>query len=214
MKNILIVEDDLNIVNILEINLKNDGFNIDIAYDGNQGYDKFINNKYDVIITDLNMPHLDGNQMIKKIKEKDNNQKVIVLTALTDEVEELNSLNLGADDYVKKPFSYNILRARINKFLEHINIIEIEDVVIDLETYIVKKNNEVINITKKELDLLEYFYRNKNIILTREMIINSVWRENFATEERIVDANIKNIRKKLGLNNIKTIKGMGYRFEI
>jgi len=214
MKNILIVEDDLNIVNILEINLKNDGFNIDIAYDGNQGYDKFINNKYDVIITDLNMPHLDGNQMIKKIKEKDNNQKVIVLTALTDEVEELNSLNLGADDYVKKPFSYNILRARINKFLEHINIIEIEDVVIDLETYIVKKNNEVINITKKEFDLLEYFYRNKNVLLTRDMIINSVWRENFATEERIVDANIKNIRKKLGLNNIKTIKGMGYRFEI
>lgn len=213
MQKILLIEDDVHIQNILKINLENDGYHVDIAGDGQIGYDMYLNNDYNLLISDINMPNMNGNQLVKKIKTKDPNQKIIMLTALSDEVEELNSFSLGADDYIKKPFSYEILKARIITQIGKELIYTLNDLTIDLNSYIVMQNNKQINITKKEFDLLVYFFKNPNVILTRDRIINSLWKENFITEERLVDAHVKNIRKKLNIKNIITIKGMGYRFE-
>lgn len=215
---ILIVDDEIRIRRMLKDFLCSYGYNIIEAQDGKQALDIFYekNNKIDLILLDVMMPKIDGNKVLEEIRDY-SLIPIIMLTAKGEEYDELHSLKNGADDYISKPFSPTILLARIEnvlkrtKKLNHDTIIEGE-LIINLSSNEVFANNALVNLTPKEFDLLLYLVQNKNLVLSRQAILNAVWNYNYDGDERTVDTHIKQIRAKIHKDLIQTVHGLGYKF--
>jgi len=220
MKNILIVDDEPDIREILRYNLEKAGFNITEASSGDDALNK-LSKDLDLAILDIMMPGNDGYEVCKKIREQGNTLPIIFLTAMDREFDEVRGLEVGGDDYVKKPFSPKMLIARINAILRRVDQINSKgtsisfgDLEINTLTYIAKLEDNELHLPRKEFELLAYFMNQPNIIFTREELLTRIWEEDVFVIDRTIDVHINRIRSKLGIykNWIETVKGVGYRF--
>ena len=220
MKNILIVDDEPDIREILRYNLEKAGFNVTEATSGDDALNK-LSKDFDLAILDIMMPGKDGYEVCKKIREQGNTLPIIFLTAMDREFDEVRGLEVGGDDYVKKPFSPKMLIARINAILRRVDQINSKgtsisfgDLEINTLTYIAKLEDNELHLPRKEFELLAYFMNQPNIIFTREELLSRIWEEDVFVIDRTIDVHINRIRSKLGIykNWIETVKGVGYRF--
>lgn len=216
---ILVVEDERDLNRVITRHLKKNNYSVDSCFDGQEGLDFISYNKYDLIITDIMMPNVDGYEFIEKLRNNKNNTPVIMLTAKDTLEDKIVGLDSGADDYIVKPFEFDELLARIRVLMRRnyglaTNVIQIEDIVLDISKKQVTKSKELINLTGKEYEVLEYLMKNKGSILSRDQILNHVWDYNYEGASNIVDVIIKNIRKKLSNGEDSTIihtkRGLGY----
>ena len=219
MIRILIVDDEVKIREVVKVYAKASGYECDEACNGTMAIEKAKNNDYDCIILDIMMPELDGFTACKRIKEiKD--VPIIMLSARQEEDDKLFSFSMGVDDYVIKPFSPRELMARIKAVCERNkksinNIFKYKGLTVDFDGRDAFIDGEKLNMTPKELDLLIYFIEHKNTALNRDKILSAVWGDYYG-DERTVDTHVKMLRKSLGeyRDLIKTVRGMGYKFEI
>ena len=216
---ILVVDDEIRIRRMLSDFLRSYGYDILQAENGKQALDIFYekNNKIDLILLDVMMPIMDGNKALKEIRDF-SLVPVIMLTAKSEEYDELIGLNSGADDYITKPFSPTILLARMENVLKRVgknreNIIEVNDIKVNMDSKEVFLKNKLVVLTPKEFELLIYMIQNKNVVLSRQNILDAVWNYNYDGDERTVDTHIKQLRAKLSKEYIKTVHGLGYKFK-
>lgn len=222
---ILIVEDEPSIVMLLKYNIEKSGFLTDVADNGEEAVEKSRNKNYDLIVLDLMLPKMDGMTVCKTIRKDENKVPILMLTAKDEEYDKISGLEMGADDYLTKPFSPRELIARIHAILRRTgakesssDLIEIGDIKINLEQYTVSLRDEEIELTRKQYELLVYLAKNQNKTLSREQLLSSVWDFDFVGDTRIVDVQIGHLREKLEKNTknpeyIKTIRGFGYKLE-
>jgi|TARA_Y100001968_G_scaffold271081_1_gene262581 DNA-binding response OmpR family regulator len=220
MKNILIVDDEPDIREILRYNLEKAGFNITEAVNGDDALDK-VSKDLDLAILDIMMPGRDGYEVCRKIREQGNTVPIVFLTAMDREFDEVRGLEVGGDDYVRKPFSPRMLIARINAILRRVDQISSKgtsisfgDLEINTLTYIAKLEGNELHLPRKEFELLAFFMNQPNIIFSREELLSRIWEEDVFVVDRTIDVHINRIRSKLGIykNWIETVKGVGYRF--
>ena len=220
MKNILIVDDEPDIREILRYNLEKAGFNITEAVNGDDALDK-VSKDLDLAILDIMMPGRDGYEVCRKIREQGNTVPIVFLTAMDREFDEVRGLEVGGDDYVRKPFSPRMLIARINAILRRVDQISSKgtsisfgDLEINTLTYIAKLDGNELHLPRKEFELLAFFMNQPNIIFSREELLSRIWEEDVFVVDRTIDVHINRIRSKLGIykNWIETVKGVGYRF--
>lgn len=222
-RNILIIEDDIKIRFLLRDYLKKEDFQIYEASDGDEGLNLFKNNKIDLILLDIMMPKVDGITVLETIRTV-SDVPIILLTAKAQEEDKLLGYEMGADDYVTKPFSPKILIAKVKAFLKRrsdsINdssaAKDYNGLVINKLSHEVSVNGIVLNLSPKEFELLIYLSDNIGIALTRDTILDNVWGIDYYGDLRTVDTNIKRLREKLGgkSNYIVTVRGSGYKFEV
>lgn len=217
---ILVVEDDSQIQELIVEFLSSQDYIVDTANDGVEGYEKFKSGKYDLVILDVMMPRLDGHSLCKMIKNIDKEIAVIFLTALGDEESEIKGFELSADDYISKPFSFNILikrveavlRRKVKEELEE-EILNFEGLKLDLQTFKSYVDEEEIELTLKEFNILKLMISSYPTVVSREKLIEKIWGYEYFGDTRVIDAHMKNIRKKIKRDYIKTIKGVGYVLE-
>ena len=216
---ILVVEDERDLNRIITKHLKRNNYSVDSCFDGEEALDFVSYSDYDLIITDIMMPNVDGYEFIKRLRESKNNTPVIMLTAKDTLEDKIVGLDSGADDYIVKPFEFDELLARIRVLMRRnyglaTNVIQVDDVVLDISKKQVLRNGKNIGLTGKEYEVLEYLMKNKESILSRDQILNHVWDYDYDGASNIVDVIIKNIRKKLDNGTDKTIiytkRGLGY----
>ena len=217
---ILLVEDDSIIAKNISIFLKRKGYSIDLAENLEEGYDKSLSEDYDLIVLDRGLPDGDGLTLIKKIRDEEVHTPILVLTARNEDLDIVEGLNMGADDYLSKPFDMEILTARIKALSRRLNkiplkpIIEIDDLVINLNTAEVKRNNKVIKLSPREYSILEYMAIHPNQVIDRMTLLSHAWDENVDLFSNTVDVHIKYLRNKIDEGHktklIKTIRGKGY----
>jgi phosphate regulon transcriptional regulator PhoB len=224
MTEILIIEDDRDIVETLEYNLKKEGFHPSKAYDGAAGLKAAEEKRPALIILDLMLPIFDGLEVCRRLKKnpKTANIPVIMLTAKGTETDKVVGLEVGADDYLTKPFSNKELIARLKAILRRYEkpaapppaIIKLKDLEIDSEQHIVKAGGKEIELTAKEFQLLHYLAENKGRVFSRERLLDSVWGIDVAIETRTVDVHMRRLREKLGKagDHLMTLRGVGYKF--
>ncbi len=216
---ILIVEDDIKISAFLEKGLTEENYTVDCCFDGEEAYYLITTNKYDLIILDLMIPHIDGISLCQNLKKTRNDTPIIMLTAKSSIEDKVLGLNSGANDYLTKPFSFDELIARIKVQLRDkdtlTNILKISDLKLNCDKKLVTRANEVIKLSSKEYMLLEYMLRNKETIVTEEMINNSLWNMDDQTASNIINVYIYRLRQKIDKESdvklIHTIRGMGYK---
>lgn len=233
MKKILIVEDEESIVKLLKYNLEREGYDIDVAYNGEDGFDMAITGAYDLILLDLMLPKMDGIEVTKRLKQEKIDTPIIMLTAKDTELDKILGLEMGADDYVTKPFSIRELIARIRSVLRRYeksidyqkpepeeieSVMRFGDLEIDRERFEVRVNGEVVAFTPKEFELLVFLAENKGRTFSRDQLLDAVWNYDFVGETRIVDVHISHLREKIEQNtkqpkHIITVRGFGYKFE-
>ena len=219
---ILVVDDESRMRKLVGDFLGREGFQVLEAGDGQEAMELFYDNKdIALIILDVMMPRMDGWQTCREIR-KDSKVPIIMLTARSDERDELQGFELGVDEYISKPFSPKILVARVNAILRRTNaisqdnILSAEGIEIDKDAHIVKIDGKIIDLSFKEFELLVYFMENKGIALSREKILNNVWNYDYFGDARTIDTHVKKLRSKMGEKGeyIKTIWGIGYKFEV
>lgn len=215
MLKILVVEDEVSIANLLKLTLSKEGYTVKIAEDGLVATNIIDKEQFDLILLDIMIPKIDGFELIPYIKEKE--IPVIFTTAISDINSKLKGFNLGADDYITKPFEIKELLARVRVVLRRNNKLETKykykNIEIDYQSRTVKKDGKVVSLTKKEYDLLILLIQNKNVALYREIIYERLWNDEYDKDTRTVDLHIQRIRKKLNLEKeIETIFKIGYRF--
>ena len=219
---VLMVDDESRMRKLVSDFLTRKGYEVIEAGDGEEAIDKFYEDKdIALIILDVMMPKMNGWDACKEIR-KNSNVPIIMLTAKSDEASELNGFDCGADEYISKPFSPKILTARVDALIrrsysiDSSEIIDVGGIIINKAAHIVKINDEEIELSFKEFELLTYFVDNKGIALSREKILNNVWNYDYFGDARTIDTHVKKLRKKLGDKGdyIKTIWGMGYKFEV
>lgn len=221
MTKILIVDDEAKIREVIKEYIEFSGYESDEAEDGKEAVEKCRDNNYDLIIMDIMMPKVDGITAIKEIK-KFSDTPILVLSARTEEYDRLFGFEVGADDYVAKPFSPSEVVARIKAILSRINKQDkrdrftYENLVIDFTGRTVSVNGERKFLTPKEYDLLFYLCKRSGIAITRTELLENIWGDNFCGDERTVDTHIKMLRNNLGeyRNLVSTVRGIGYRFDI
>ncbi len=224
----LIIEDEKPIADILEFNLQSEGYETLVAYDGEEGLQKFAENTPDIIILDLMLPGKDGFSVCKEIRSN-SNVPILVLTAKDAEVDKVLGLELGADDYVTKPFGNRELIARVKALLRRIELetaqqrpkdhnekeLYYRDIYINLKTAEVKRNGKLIELTYREFQLLVYLVKHQGEVLSRDKLLEEVWGYDYVGEDRTVDVTIRRLREKLEEDPgrpryILTKRGMGY----
>ncbi|MCK5780642.1 MAG: response regulator transcription factor [Psychrilyobacter sp.] len=211
---ILVVEDEENIRKILVKILKLEDFEVLEASDGAMAMDIFYSEKIDLIILDWMLPKINGIEVLKMVRQE-SNIPVLMLTAKTQDDDEIEGLEIGANDYLKKPFSIKIVITRVKKLLNLIgNNKKYGDLELDLNLHKVLVEGIDSNISPKEFELLNYLVLNKGIALNREKILIDVWDFAYDGDSRTVDTHIKTLRKKIGKGYIKTVRGVGYKFEV
>lgn len=218
MKKILLIEDNAKIRRYLEIELKDSGYNIKSIGNGISGLKELQSDSFDLLLLDLGLPDILGEEVCKQVRTF-SNIPIIILTAKDEILTKVSLLDLGANDYITKPFVIEELLARMRVCLRDINLdkkeynsnlVVYKDISIDLDLKTVLIKNIPIQLTKTEFLLLHYLTLNREIILTREQIISNVWGYDYIGDEKIVDAYIKILRKKIDIDYIKTIRGFGY----
>ena len=219
---ILVVDDESRMRKLVRDFLEKKGYAVFEAGDGIEAMDVFYREKdIDLLILDIMMPRMDGWQVCREVRQS-SKVPIIMLTARSDERDELQGFELGVDEYISKPFSPRILVARVEAVLRRTNASQedgakdIGGILIDKEAHLVKVDGEVIDLSFKEFELLTYFADNQGIALSREKILNNVWNYDYFGDARTIDTHVKKLRSKLGDkgNYIKTIWGMGYKFEV
>ena len=216
--NILIVEDEKEIREGVSEYLSEVGYNVISAEDGIQAIELFKNSKIDLVILDIMLPKANGFVVLNKIRQE-SNVPVIMLTALSDDYTQIMSFDEKADDYITKPFSIIVLHKRIEALLRRgVKVSENKkwfygDIEIDFEGYSARKNGENIDLKPKEIKLIELLLKYEGKVLTRAQILDNLWNIEESPNDRVIDVYIKNIRKKLLLDCIVTVKGIGYKFE-
>ena len=219
---VLMVDDESRMRKLVSDFLTRKGYQVIEAGDGEEAIYKFYEDKnISLVILDVMMPKMNGWDTCRQIR-KNSNVPIIMLTAKSDEASELNGFDCGADEYISKPFSPKILTARVDALIrrsysiDSSEMIDVGGIVINKAAHIVKINDEEIELSFKEFELLTYFVDNKGIALSREKILNNVWNYDYFGDARTIDTHVKKLRKKLGDKGdyIKTIWGMGYKFEV
>ncbi|MCC3862997.1 response regulator transcription factor [Terrisporobacter petrolearius] len=215
---ILVMEDDVNIQELIVEFLKVEGYDVDYASDGIEGIQLFKKKEYDLVLLDIMMPNLDGYSVCKMIR-KSSNVPIIFLTAMNEESNQLKGFELECDDYITKPFSFNVLIQRVKAVLRRgksnlsNDFLTFEKIKLDLNTYSVQLDDNNIELTLKEFNILKTLIEKYPQVITRESLLDSIWGYDYYGDTRIVDAHIKNLRKKISLPYIKTVKGIGYTLE-
>ena len=219
---ILLVEDEKQIAHFVRKALEEQGFTVDFCASGDEAYILATTQSYDVIVLDIMLPGRDGLSILKNLREQKNTVPVILLTARTELNERLEGLNLGADDYVTKPFFVEELVARIHALArrssgEKLSVIQAGDLVVNLITREVRKGDQEIELTAREFSLLEYLMRSPGRVFPRTQILEHVWDYDFDPHTNLVDVYIQRLRKKIDPESqeqlIETIRGVGYRFK-
>lgn len=218
---ILFVEDEAKIANFVRSGLKEQGFVVDYCDNGNEGYDRAVENQYDAIVLDIMIPGKDGLSILKHLRRQGKNVPVILLTARNELDDRLEGLNLGADDYLAKPFFVEELVARIHAVIrrsagERQNLVSVGPIKLDRITREVTCNQHVVELTTREFNLLEYLMRSPGRVFTRTQILEHIWGYDFNPNTNVVDVCVQRIRKKIdsigGAGWIESIRGVGYRF--
>jgi len=224
-KTILVVDDEKNIRDLLKFNFENEGYDVVVAKDGKEALEK-VKESIDLVVLDLMLPEIDGLNVCKKIRndEKLGDLPIIMLTAKSEDIDRIIGLELGADDYVTKPFNTRELIARVKALLRRISmstnfekekpeVINLNDIIINVKNYTIKKQGENIAVTPKEFDLLVYLITNNDEVFSRDKLLKEIWGYEFSGDTRTVDVHVRRLRKKIGENYIKTVRGVGYKFE-
>ena len=216
---ILLAEDEVDLNNVVTRYLKKNGYSIDSVLDGEEALDYLEYGEYDLVILDIMMPKVDGFEVIKKLRNKGNHTSILMLTARDNADDKVKGLDLGADDYIVKPFDFNELLARIRAVVRRkhgnsSNKLVIGDLILDTSEKSVTRAGKQIELTGKEYEVLEYLMQSKNRILSREQIKEHVWDFDYEGDSNIIDVLIKNIRKKIDIEDGKQIiytkRGLGY----
>ncbi len=219
----LVVEDEQNIANYLNKGLTEAGYAVDVAHDGEEALTLLSNNKYNLVLMDIMLPKYDGIQVCETIRGRGDSTYVLLISAKDKIEDKVRGLNAGADDYLAKPFDFAELLARIRAILrrnstEKESVLHAKDLQLNLLSREVTRNSIPIDLTVKEFALLEYFLRNKNLVLTRTMIAQKVWNIDFLTDTNIVDVYINHLRKKVDKGHseklIHTVRGVGYILKV
>ncbi|KOO46354.1 response regulator transcription factor [Priestia koreensis] len=222
MKKILIIEDEKNLARFIELECKYEGYDVSVEYDGRTGVEVALNNEWDLILLDIMLPGLNGLEVCRRVRAlKDT--PIIMLTARDSVIDRVSGLDSGADDYLVKPFAIEELLARIRSLfrrLEHQDHgksghrYQYKDLVVEEDSRLVKRDGEIINVTKREYDLLVTFMENKNVVLTRDLLLERVWGYDTEVETNVVDVYVKYLRNKVDRkgepSHIETVRGMGY----
>ena len=215
---LLIIEDDKEIVSFLQRGLQEDGYIVDIAYDGADGEYLASINSYDIIILDWMMPKKNGIEVLKSLRDKDISTPILMLSAKGEVEDKIIGLNSGSDDYLPKPFSFDELEARLEALYRRSlsksgNKIEFKDIKIDLTKKIVAKNNIRLTLSLKEYELLLFLIKHKNSFVSLTMIENQLWSSEEFLNSNVIQVTIYNLRKKLGKDIIQNSRGLGYKIE-
>ena len=219
---VLVVDDEQDLLDLIEYNLKKEGFTVLTAVDGESSIKIAREHKPDLVLLDIMMPKMDGLEVCQKMRSDADlmHIPIIMLTARGDEKTEVEGLDTGADDYITKPISTKKLLSRIRAVLRRYNETEgevrkltVHDLEIDKDRYIVSRGEEEFHLPRKEFELLYYLAGKKGKVRDRQTLLNKVWGDNIYVVDRTVDVHIRKIREKLGDHYIETVKGVGYRFK-
>lgn len=215
--NVLLVEDDSSLRRLVKDYLVSEEFSVIEAEDGKKALALFYTLEFHLIILDVMLPFHNGFEILKEIR-KQSNVPVVMLTAKGEEYDQLEGFNNGADEYITKPFSPKLLMARVKKLLERAgflsNSFSYNSLTVNFDSMEVYINSSSVQLSPKEFDLLAAFIENKNIVLTRERLLDKVWGFDYFGDLRTVDTHIKRLRHKIGEEFIKTVRGTGYIFEV
>lgn len=229
-KQILVVEDEPSIVKLIEFNLTKEGFQVDNALDGEVALQKIRQSLPDLIILDLMLPRVDGLEVCRRVRMEKEHIPILMLTAKSDEFNKVLGLELGADDYMTKPFSIRELTARVKAIFRRMEAmrrghteeietrIQIGTIVIDTDGYEVTRDGQQVELTPKEFELLVYFATHRGKVLSRDRLLHAVWNYDFVGDSRIVDVHVSHLREKIEQDSkrptlIKTVRGVGYKLE-
>lgn len=223
MKKILLVEDEKKLADTIQAGLIEQQYEVDIAYNGQEGLQLFLENKYDLILLDINLPIINGYELCITIRETNKHVPIVLLTALNFTENKVKGFDLGADDYIAKPFEFAELlarikamlrRAEVSKTVPHNNFLTIADLKLDLNKKEASREGQKITLTAKEFQLLEYLLLNKDKVVSREDIARDVWETQFDAQTNVIDVYVNFLRKKIDKNFSKklihTQVGMGY----
>lgn len=220
MQKILVVEDDLDIQELLKNFLQEAGYSIVLANDGVEALSIFSDVQFDLILLDIMLPKIDGFAVCELIR-KQSQVPIIMLTALNGEEEQIRGLDMQVDDYITKPFSMPVLirkiaavlrRSIISQNQEH-QTVAYKNLILDLDSYSALVNEESYELTQREFEILRELLLNQGRVLTRQILLERLWKYDFYGDERVVDTHIKNLRKKLGIDFIQTIREVGYKID-
>jgi two-component system response regulator ArlR len=216
---VLIVEDEERIARFIEMELSYEGYQVEKAFDGRTGLEKALNGNFDIIILDIMLPGLNGMEVLRRIR-RSSSVPVIMLTARDTTIDKVTGLDGGADDYITKPFEIEELLARIrnalrkNKGPVQTKTLSANGLILDVEKHEASVNGTLVELTKREFDLLKYMLENKGIVMTRETLLEKVWGFDYAGETNAVDVYIRYLRSKIdevfGVKLIHTVRGVGY----
>ena len=219
---VLLVEDNRRLSNSLKASLADDGYAVDVAYDGVEGQELAEMTPYDVIILDIMLPRRDGLEVCRELRNQRINTPILMLTARDAIEDRVKGLDSGADDYLVKPFAIDELHARLRALLrressDKTGLLTIADLVLDPAAHTISRNSVPIELTAKEFALLEYLMRNPNRLITRQMVENHVWSHDYEGASNVVDVYIRRLRRKIDehydLKLIETVRGAGYRMQ-
>lgn len=217
---ILIIEDEIKIARFIELELKYEGYQVDQCHDGREGLEKALNEEFDLILLDIMLPSMNGMEVLRRLRQN-SEVPVIMLTAKDEVMDKVMGLDTGANDYITKPFAIEELLARIRAALKRSvpkidtsNTLQFNKLKLDLDKYTVTYDTESIELTKREFDLLTYLMQNKNIVLTREKLLDTVWGYDYGGDTNLVDVYIRYLRSKIddkyNVKLIHTVRGVGY----
>ncbi|HUH18384.1 response regulator transcription factor [Albibacterium sp.] len=222
--NILVVDDEPDIRELIEYNLKKEGYRVATAANGKQAIVQAKREIPDLIILDIMMPEMDGIEACRLMRTMPEfkNTFMVFLTARSEEYSEIAGFNVGADDYIAKPIKPRVLVSRINAILRRniqqeepiLNKLEVADLVIDRDAFMVFRDEERITLAKKEFELLYLLASKPGKVFTRDVILKSIWEDSVVVTNRTIDVHIRKLREKVGGNYVSTVKGVGYKFEI
>jgi len=225
VKKVLVIDDEPNIVELLVYNLEKEGYEVKSAKDGLEGVKvakKFVPH---LILLDIMMPNIDGVETCRLLRENKDltNTYILFLTARSEEYSEIAAFSSGADDYIVKPIKPRALMSRVNSYFRRVSSktieqeedkVEVKDLIIDKISYTISKADQVISFPRKEFELLYYLAKNPNKVFSRDALLKKIWGTDVSVVARTVDVHIRKIREKIGDGYIKTIKGVGYKFDL
>ncbi|MCY9665409.1 response regulator transcription factor [Paenibacillus alginolyticus] len=221
MKRILLIEDEKNLVRFIQLELEHEAFEVQTAYDGKTGLELALQDHWDLILLDIMLPVLNGIEVCRRIRAA-KKTPILMLTARDSVVDRVSGLDSGADDYMPKPFAIEELLARIRAIFRRIELdgndphamLSFQNIQIDMDARMVYKDKQIVELTKREFDLLVMFMKNRNLVLTRDMLLDHVWGYDSLVETNVVDVYVRYLRNKLdqaGENScIQTVRGIGY----
>lgn len=212
---LLLVEDEEDLSAIVAKELQQSGYAVDTAYDGEEALYMYDVNEYDLIVLDLNLPVIDGLEVLKEIRKKDTHTKILILSARTQVEQRVEGLNLGANDYMVKPFDFSELEARINAllridFIQSPSVLKCGNLTINLLLKQADLSGETLTLTKKEYSILEYLFRHRDEVISAETLIEHIWNSDVDLFSNSLHYHIHSLKKKLNSSYIKNIRGYGY----